>query len=91
MGSRALDIGSSSIRKTFEDDKALVHTGPSNLNAPSPSRKSSTCWPGAMVPEQFSTPHTQRGRYDFHNFRRTPYSRSVNSVSKFKVCEIWVL
>ncbi|KAJ7978932.1 Nuclear pore complex protein NUP1, partial [Quillaja saponaria] len=49
---------------------------------PSPSAKSSTCWPGAMVQDAYLTPRSQRGRYGLHNFSRTPYSRTIFSKSK---------
>ncbi|XP_031094951.1 uncharacterized protein LOC115999249 isoform X1 [Ipomoea triloba] len=43
----------------------------------SPSSKPSTSWPGALVPEQ-------PGRFGFHEFSRTPYSRTLLSKSRTK-------
>lgn len=54
----------------------------------SPSTKPSACWPGIKLSEQsgFETPQNQRGSYGLQNFPRTPYSRSILSNSKSKVC-----
>lgn len=59
---------------------------------PSPVPKSSPCWPGALVQDQrgYMTPQSQRGRIGLHNFPRTPYSRTIYSKSKSKVCGIIV-
>ncbi|EEF35215.1 hypothetical protein RCOM_1075930 [Ricinus communis] len=55
---------------------------------PSPAPKSSPCWPGASVEDQrgYMTPQSQRGRFGLHNFPRTPYSRSIYTKTKSRVC-----
>ncbi|XP_059637930.1 nuclear pore complex protein NUP1 [Cornus florida] len=54
---------------------------------PSPSLKSTVCWPGAMLHDQrgYLTPQNQRGRSGIHNFPRSPYSRTIYSKSKSKL------
>ncbi|KAJ6922107.1 hypothetical protein NC652_015921 [Populus alba x Populus x berolinensis] len=58
-------------------------------SSPSPSPKSSTCWPGATVQYQrgFMTPQSQRERFGPHIFPRTPYSRTSYSKSMSQACE----
>lgn len=55
---------------------------------PSPSPKPSVCWPGAKLQDQHGnlTPQSERGRFGLQNFPRTPYSRTIFSKSKSKVC-----
>lgn len=54
---------------------------------PSPSPKPSICWPGALVHDRHgqTTPQRQRARNGFHDFPRTPYSRTILSKSTTKV------
>lgn len=72
------------------DDGALVHLDGHSTKPfiGSSSHDSSIRWPGATVPNRYLTPQTQRSRYGLHDFRRTPYSRSIHSMSKSKVFEI---
>lgn len=81
MGSRTSDI----------DDRAILHSNDfaSTPFIPAPSPKPSTCWPGSMVQDQCDyskSPQSERGRFGLHNFPRTPYSRTIFSKSKSKVC-----
>lgn len=76
--------------KIPDDERALLH-GDHQMSKPfipSMSPNPSTCWPGAMSESQcgYLTPRSQRGRFGLHNFPRTPYSRSIFSKSKSKVC-----
>lgn len=88
MGSRTSELGFNTYNITSTDNREqhndLYPTKPHFLT---PSSKSSTCWPGAMVQDQrgYMTPQSQRGRYGLHNFPRTPYSRTVYSRTKPKV------
>ncbi|KAK7411134.1 hypothetical protein VNO78_02565 [Psophocarpus tetragonolobus] len=86
MDSRALEAGPSS--------KSIIHTVESTVHGdeaavlpydPSPSRKSSTCWPGAVVHDANRTPQSHRSTYGLHNFPRTPYSRTFLTKSKSKL------
>lgn len=53
---------------------------------PSPSKKSPTGWPGAFVQHAYSTPQSQGSKYGFLNHARTPYSKTLLTKSKSKVC-----
>lgn len=57
----------------------------------SPSSKPSACWPGIKSSEQsgFATPQSRRESYGLQNFPRTPYSRTILSNSKSKVCGVF--
>ena len=73
------------------DDERTLLNGDHQMSKPFipfMSPNPSTCWPGAMSESQRSylTPRSQRGRFGTHNFPRTPYSRSIFSKSKSKVC-----
>ncbi|KAG7023514.1 Nuclear pore complex protein NUP1 [Cucurbita argyrosperma subsp. argyrosperma] len=74
--------------KMPDDEKALRHGDHQMFKPfiPSMSPNPSTCWPGAMSESQrgYVTPRSQRGRFGLHNFPRTPYSRSIFSMSKSK-------
>ncbi|KAA8535108.1 hypothetical protein F0562_030111 [Nyssa sinensis] len=86
MGSRASEVGLGSKSIMSKDGRALLQSDEfaSNPFIPSPSPKSSICWPGAMVQDQrgYLTPQSQRGRFGLQNFPRTPYSRTIYSKSK---------
>ncbi|KAI3424558.1 uncharacterized protein J3R85_010573, partial [Psidium guajava] len=86
MGSRTSEVGSILKGNLPEDPKALLHADGSLQKpfSPSPLPKPSVCWPGSVVQDRFLTPQTQRGRHGTPNFRRTPYSRPVHSMSKSK-------
>ncbi|KVI11666.1 hypothetical protein Ccrd_009926 [Cynara cardunculus var. scolymus] len=92
MGSRTPELGFNTYSTILKDGREQQ---PSNLFSSkphilTPSSKSSTCWPGAMVQDQrgFLTPQSQRGKYGLHNFPRTPYSRTVNSRTKPKLNQL---
>lgn len=87
MGSRASEVGSILKSNLPEDPKALLRVDGclQKPYSPSPLPKSSLCWPGSVVQDQYLTPQTQRGRHATPNFRRTPYSRPVHSMSKSMV------
>lgn len=53
---------------------------------PSPSKKSTTCWPGVVVQDAYATPQSQGSKYGFLNHPWTPYSRTLLTKSKCKVC-----
>jgi hypothetical protein len=59
----------------------------------SPSSKPSACWPGIKSSEQsgFATPQSRRESYGLQNFPRTPYSRTILSNSKSKVCGVFLI
>ncbi|XP_031380990.1 nuclear pore complex protein NUP1 isoform X2 [Punica granatum] len=90
MGNRMSEIGSSAVATATGDDRALVdldgHSSKPFIALP--SHNSSIRWPGATVPDRYMTPQTQRSRYGLHDFRRTPYSRTVHSMSKSKPIHI---
>jgi hypothetical protein len=92
MGNRASEIGLGSKNMTSEDDIALLHGDESaaKLFIPAPSPKPSMCWPGAMTQDQhgYLTPQSHRSRFGLDNFPRTPYSRTIFSKSKTRVCKI---
>lgn len=92
MGNRVSEIGLGSKHITSGDDIALLHGDESAAKPfiPSPSPKPSTCWPGAMAKDQhgYLTPQSHRSRFGLDNFPRTPYSRTIFSKSKTKVCKI---
>lgn len=77
--------------KIPDEGRDLVH-GDHQMSKPfipSMSPSPSTCWPGAMSESQrgYLTPRSQRGgRFGLHSFPRTPYSRSIFSKPKSKVC-----
>ncbi|KAF8393208.1 hypothetical protein HHK36_021449 [Tetracentron sinense] len=89
MGSRTSELGISSQSISLKDRRAPLHSDDfaSKPYIPTPSPKSSICWPGAMVQDQhgYLTPQTQRGRIGLHNLPQTPYSRTVNSRSSPKL------
>ncbi|KAI3771661.1 hypothetical protein L6452_02828 [Arctium lappa] len=86
MGSRTPELGFNTYSTISKDGREQQPSNlfPSKPHILTPSSKSSTCWPGAMVQDQrgFLTPQSQRGRYGLHNFPRTPYSRTVYSRTK---------
>lgn len=95
MGNRASEIGVGSKNITSEDERALLH-GDESAAKPfiqSPSPMPSACWPGSMAQDQhgYLTPQSQRSKFGLHNFPRTPYSRTIFSKSKTRVCIIELL
>lgn len=92
MDSRALEAGPSSKNMIHTIESTMLHGDEAAIKPydPSPSKKSSTCWPGAVVQDAYITPQSQRNRYGLHNFPRTPYSRTLLTKSKSKVYFILV-
>ncbi|XP_057436015.1 nuclear pore complex protein NUP1 [Lotus japonicus] len=86
MDSRASDAGlnSKSMFDTVKSTTLYCDEAAIKPHDLSPSKKSSTCWPGAMVQDAYLTPQSQRKGYGLHNLRRTPYSRSLWTNSKSK-------
>ncbi|KAH1188308.1 hypothetical protein GmHk_U059730 [Glycine max] len=87
MDSRALEAGPSSKNMIHTIESTMLHGDEAAIKPydPSPSKKSSTCWPGAVVQDAYITPQSQRNRYGLHNFPRTPYSRTLLTKSKSKL------
>ncbi|KAI3801840.1 hypothetical protein L1987_29957 [Smallanthus sonchifolius] len=87
MGSRTSELGFNnsniSTDRREHGDNNLFSSKPHFLT---PSSKSSTCWPGAMVQDNraYLTPQTQRSRYGLHNFPRTPYSRTKPKLNQLQ-------
>nr|GEV96954.1 hypothetical protein [Tanacetum cinerariifolium] len=91
MGSRTSELGFNTYNTTSTDNKEQHNDlYPAKPHFLTPSSKSSTCWPGAMVQDQrgYMTPQSQRSRYGLHNFPRTPYSRTVYSRTKPKLSQL---
>jgi len=86
MDSRVSEAGPSSKDMIHVVENTVLHgvDGAIKPYDPSPSKKSSTCWPGAVVRDAYITPQSQR-RYGLQNFPRTPYSRTLLTKSKSKV------
>lgn len=90
MGNRMLEPGHGSQHALPNDTIAAQSNDKFVMKpfTPSYSRKSSTCWPGAMMVHDkrssYITP-SQRDRYGLHDFPRTPYSRTIYSKSRSKV------
>ena len=90
MGSRTSEIDPSSKNVVSKDEMATLHGDEYSSKPFLPTlSKPSACWPGSMVQDQrdYSTPQTERGRFGLHNLPRTPYSRTIFSKSKSKVCQ----
>lgn len=90
MGSRASEAGPSSKNMIQTVESTVLHGDEAAIKPydPSPSKKSSTCWPGAMASGAYATLQTaqsQGRRYGLHNLPRTPYSRTPLTNSKSKV------
>ncbi|KAJ6912942.1 hypothetical protein NC651_015420 [Populus alba x Populus x berolinensis] len=70
MVNRISEAGFGSKSLNTKDEGALIHDNVTALkpSSPSPSPKSSTCWPGATVQYQrgFMTPQSQRERFGPH-------------------------
>lgn len=91
MNSRVSEAGPSSKNTIHLVENTVLHgvEGATKPYDPEPSKKSSTCWPGAVVQDAYLTPQSQR-RYGLHNFPRTPYSRTLLTKSKPKVLLFFV-
>ncbi|XP_071724169.1 uncharacterized protein [Rutidosis leptorrhynchoides] len=92
MGKRTSEVGINTYNSTLTGGKEQHHNDvfPSESQIHTPKSKLSTCWPGAMVQDQrgYMTPQSQRGGYGLHNFRQTPYSRTIYSKSKPKLNQL---
>ncbi|TKY73162.1 Nuclear pore complex protein NUP1 [Spatholobus suberectus] len=90
MDSRALEVGPSSKSMIHTVESIMLHGDEATIKPydPLPSKKSSTCWPGAVVQDGYITPQSQRSRYGLHNLPRTPYSRTLLTKSKYKLIHI---
>ncbi|KAL2340462.1 hypothetical protein Fmac_008402 [Flemingia macrophylla] len=90
MDSRALEADPSSKSMIHTVESTVLHVGEAVIKPydPSPSNKSSTCWPGAVVQDSCITPQSQRSRYGLHNIPRTPYSRTLLTKSKSKLIHV---
>ncbi|KAI7726324.1 hypothetical protein M8C21_008122 [Ambrosia artemisiifolia] len=88
MGSRASELGFNTYGNTSTAGREQQSNDvfPSKPHFFTPSSKSSTCWPGAMVQDQrgYLTPQSQRSRYGLHNFPRTPYSRTKPKLNQLQ-------
>ncbi|KAL5100938.1 hypothetical protein RYX36_005265 [Vicia faba] len=87
MDSRASEVGPSSKNKiqTVESTMLLNDEAAIKSYDPSPSKRSPTCWPGAVVQDAYATPQSQGSKYGFLNHARTPYSRTPLVKSKSKL------
>ncbi|MED6186089.1 hypothetical protein PIB30_063436 [Stylosanthes scabra] len=90
MDSRSTEAGpsSKSLIQTVERRVSRGEESAIKLYDPLPSTKTSTCWPGVVVHDAYTTPQSQRSRYGLHNFPRTPYSRTLLSKSKSRLNHI---
>ena len=89
MGSRTKEVGLTSANITLKNEKwELTSEFPSKPFMPSPLPKSPICWPGAVTQNSqgYSTPQNQKSAYGIRSFPRTPYSRTMYTKSKPKVC-----
>ncbi|XP_076946771.1 uncharacterized protein LOC143618436 isoform X2 [Bidens hawaiensis] len=88
MGSRVSELGFNTHNNvsTVVREHKSSDAFPAKPHFFTPSSKSSTCWPGAMVQDQrgYLTPQNQRSRYGLHNFPRTPYSRTKPRLSQLQ-------
>ncbi|KAI5441219.1 hypothetical protein KIW84_010611 [Lathyrus oleraceus] len=87
MDSRASEVGPSSKNKiqTVESTMLLNDEAAIKSYDPSPSKRSPTCWPGAVVQDAYATPQSQGSKYGLINHARTPYSRTLLMKSKSKL------
>jgi len=88
MGSRASEAGPSSKNMIQTVERTMLLTDEAAIKSydPSPSKKSPTGWPGAFVQHAYATPQSQGSKYGFLNHARTPYSKTLLTKSKSKVC-----
>ncbi|KAK7327735.1 hypothetical protein VNO77_21825 [Canavalia gladiata] len=87
MDSRASEAGPSSKSTIHTVESTVLHGDEAGMKYidPSPSKKSSTCWPGAVLPDTYITQQSQSSKYGLHNFPRTPYSRTLLKKPKSKL------
>ncbi|CAK8569025.1 unnamed protein product [Lathyrus sativus] len=87
MDFRASEAGPSSKNKiqTVESTMLLNDEAAIKSYDPSPSKRSPTCWPGAVVQDAYATPQSQGSKYGLINYARTPYSRTLLMKSKSKL------
>lgn len=91
MDSRASEVGPSSKNKIQTVESTMLLNDETAIKSydPSPSKRSPTCWPGAVVQDAYATPQSQGSKYGLLNHARTPYSRTLLMKSKSKVCFCW--
>ncbi|WCJ30048.1 nucleoporin-related [Euphorbia peplus] len=89
MEHRASDGGFDTSSSMSRDEDTLPRSSELVVN-PSPVPRSSPRWPGALVHDQhdYMTPQTQRTRSGLHNFPRTPYSRTIHSMTKSRLVQL---
>ncbi|XP_065864420.1 uncharacterized protein [Euphorbia lathyris] len=88
MAHRTSGVGFGTTSSMSRDSNELV-------GKPSQALRSTPRWPGALVPgalvqdqHGYMIPKTQRKRFGFHNFPRTPYSRTNHSTTKFRLIQL---
>ncbi|XP_065859498.1 uncharacterized protein [Euphorbia lathyris] len=83
MAHRTSGVGFGTTSSMSRDSNELV-------GKPSQALRSTLRWPGALVQDQhgYMIPQTQRKRFGFHNFPRTPYSRTNHSTTKFRLIQL---
>ncbi|KAM0041110.1 hypothetical protein Hdeb2414_s0011g00362461 [Helianthus debilis subsp. tardiflorus] len=88
MGSQASELGFNTHSNVSASRREHAHNNlfPSKPRFFTPSSKSSTCLPGAMVQDHraYLTPQTQRSRHGLHSFPRTPYSRTKPKLNQLQ-------
>ncbi|XP_058764142.1 nuclear pore complex protein NUP1 isoform X2 [Vicia villosa] len=86
MGSRASEVGPSSKNKIQTVESTMLLNDETAIKSydPSQSKRSPTCWPGAVVQDAYATPQSQGSKYGLLNHARTPYSRTLLMKSKSK-------
>lgn len=88
MDFRSSEAGPSSKNLIRNVESTMLHSDEAAIKSydPSPSKKSPTCWPGAVVQDAYATPLSQGSKYGLLNHARTPYSRTLLTKTKSKVC-----
>ncbi|KEH38489.1 hypothetical protein MtrunA17_Chr2g0313971 [Medicago truncatula] len=89
MGSQASEASPNckNMVQTVESTILLNDKAGTKPYDPSPSKKSTTCWPGVVVQDAYATPQSQGSKYGFLNHPRTPYSRTLLTKSKSKLIQ----
>lgn len=88
MGTRTSEVGFTSTSIISKSEKfSLGSEFSSKTFLASPIQRTPICWPGAMTQDQqgYSTPQSQKSRYGFQKFPRTPYSRTMFTKSRSKL------
>lgn len=87
MDFRSSEAGPSSKNLIRNVESTMLHSDEAAIKSydPSPSKKSPTCWPGAVVQDAYATPLSQGSKYGLLNHARTPYSRTLLTKTKSKL------